>query len=49
MLSYLIKKEFKLLARNKIVPGMLVALPLMAMLVFPWACLLYTLTLPTKA
>ena len=37
MLSYLIKKEFKLLARNKIVPGMLVALPLMAMLVFPWA------------
>ena len=37
MLSYLIKKEFKLLARNKIVPGMLVVLPLMAMLVFPWA------------
>ena len=37
MLSFLIEKEFKQLARNKIIPRMLVALPLMAMLVFPWA------------
>lgn len=37
MLSFLIEKEFKQLARNKIIPRMLVALPLIAMLVFPWA------------
>ena len=37
ILRYLIEKEFKQLARNKIIPRMLVALPLMAMLVFPWA------------
>lgn len=37
MLSFLIEKEFKQLSRNKIIPRMLVALPLMAMLVFPWA------------
>ena len=30
MLSFLIEKEFKQLARNKIIPRMLVALPLMA-------------------
>ena len=29
MLSFLIEKEFKQLARNKIIPRMLVALPLM--------------------
>ena len=33
MLSFLIEKEFKQLSRNKIIPRMLVALPLMAMLV----------------
>ncbi len=37
MLSFLIEKEFKQMFRNPIIPKMLVALPLMAMLVFPWA------------
>ena len=37
MLSFLIEKEFKQLKRNPIIPRLLVALPLMAMLVFPWA------------
>ncbi len=37
MLSFLIEKEFKQLSRNKMIPRMLVALPLMALLVFPWA------------
>ncbi|GHT76949.1 hypothetical protein FACS189463_2950 [Bacteroidia bacterium] len=37
MLSYLIQKEFKQIARNSFIPKILVALPLMVILVFPWA------------
>ncbi|MDR0547151.1 MAG: ABC transporter permease, partial [Dysgonamonadaceae bacterium] len=37
MLKYLIQKEFKQIARNSFIPKILVALPLMVILVFPWA------------
>ncbi|GHT76722.1 ABC transporter permease [Bacteroidia bacterium] len=37
MLKYLIQKEFKQIARNSFIPKILIALPLMAILVFPWA------------
>ncbi|MDR1984674.1 MAG: ABC transporter permease [Prevotellaceae bacterium] len=37
MIKYLIEKEFKQIFRNLIIPKIIVALPLMAMLVFPWA------------
>ena len=37
MLSFLVEKEFKQMFRNPVIPKMMVALPLMAMLVFPWA------------
>jgi ABC-2 type transport system permease protein len=37
MLRYLIQKEFKQIARNSFIPKILVALPLMVILVFPWA------------
>jgi ABC-2 type transport system permease protein len=37
MIKYLIQKEFKQLFRNPVIPKIVVVLPLMAMLVFPWA------------
>ena len=37
MLKYLIEKEFKQTFRNKIIPKLLVALPVMVIFVFPWA------------
>ncbi|KAA6302918.1 MAG: Inner membrane transport permease YbhR [Candidatus Ordinivivax streblomastigis] len=37
MLNYLIQKEFKQIFRNSFIPKILVALPLMVILVFPWA------------
>jgi ABC-2 type transport system permease protein len=37
MIRYLIEKEFKQIFRNPFIPKIIVALPLMAMLVFPWA------------
>ncbi|MDR3227520.1 MAG: ABC transporter permease [Prevotellaceae bacterium] len=37
MIGYLIEKEFKQIFRNTFIPKIIVALPLMAMLVFPWA------------
>ena len=37
MLRFLIEKEFKQIMRNSFVPKIIVGLPLMAMLVFPWA------------
>ena len=37
MLKYLIQKEFKQIFRNSFIPKMIVGLPLMAILVFPWA------------
>jgi ABC-2 type transport system permease protein len=37
MLKYLIQKEFKQIARNAFIPKIIVALPLMVILVFPWA------------
>jgi ABC-2 type transport system permease protein len=37
MIRYLIEKEFKQLFRNPFIPKIIVALPLLAMLVFPWA------------
>ena len=37
MLKYLIEKEFKQIKRNSFVPKIIIMLPIMAMLVFPWA------------
>jgi ABC-2 type transport system permease protein len=37
MLKYLIQKEFKQIFRNSFIPKMIFGLPLMAILVFPWA------------
>ena len=37
MLKFLIEKEFKQIFRHSFIPKLLVAFPLMAMLVFPWA------------
>jgi ABC-2 type transport system permease protein len=37
MLKYLIEKEFKQILRNSFLPKIMVAMPLMMMLVFPWA------------
>ncbi|MCL2739271.1 MAG: ABC transporter permease [Bacteroidales bacterium] len=37
MLKFLIEKECKQIFRNSFIPKLLVAFPLMAMLVFPWA------------
>jgi ABC-2 type transport system permease protein len=37
MLKYLIEKEFKQIMRNSFVPKIIVAMPLMMMLVLPWA------------
>lgn len=37
MLKYLIEKEFKQIARNKFLPRLILAFPLMMMLVMPWA------------
>ena len=37
MLKYLIEKEFKQIKRNPFVPRILIAMPLMVMLVLPWA------------
>ena len=37
MLKYLIEKEFKQIFRNSFIPKILVVLPLMVILVFPWA------------
>jgi len=37
MLKYLIEKEFKQIFRNSFIPKILVALPLMVTLIFPWA------------
>lgn len=37
MLKYLIEKEFKQIRRNSFLPRLIIAMPLMMMLVFPWA------------
>ncbi|MDR0412215.1 MAG: ABC transporter permease [Dysgonamonadaceae bacterium] len=37
MIKYLIQKEFKQIRRNVFVPRLIVALPVMVLLVFPWA------------
>jgi len=37
MIKYLIEKEFKQIFRNAFLPKIIIALPMMAMLVFPWA------------
>ena len=37
MLRFLIEKEFKQIRRNSFVPKMLIGMPLMVMLVLPWA------------
>ena len=37
MLRFLIEKEFKQIFRNSFVPKILVVMPLMMMLIFPWA------------
>lgn len=37
MLQFLIEKEFKQIFRNSFLPKMILAMPLMIMLVFPWA------------
>jgi ABC-2 type transport system permease protein len=37
MLKYLIEKEFKQTFRNKIIPKLIVGLPMMVIFVFPWA------------
>lgn len=37
MLRYLLEKEFKQMFRNSFLPRMLLLMPLMVMLVFPWA------------
>lgn len=37
MLKFLIEKEFKQILRNSFLPKMIFAMPLMMMLVFPWA------------
>ncbi|GHT35032.1 ABC transporter permease [Bacteroidia bacterium] len=37
MIRYLIEKEFKQIFRNPFLPKIIIALPMMAMLVFPWA------------
>jgi len=37
MLRYLIEKEFKQTFRNKIIPKLLMGLPLMVIFIFPWA------------
>ena len=37
MIKYLIEKEFKQTFRNKIIPKLLVMLPVMVIFVFPWA------------
>ncbi|GHV10479.1 ABC transporter permease [Bacteroidia bacterium] len=37
MLKYLIEKEFKQIFRNSFIPKILLVLPLMVILVFPWA------------
>lgn len=37
MIKYLLEKEFKQILRNSFLPRMILAMPLMMMLVFPWA------------
>ena len=37
MLKFLIEKEFKQIARNSFIPRFILMMPLMVMLVFPWA------------
>jgi len=37
MIKYLLRKEFKQLLRNPIIPRMIVMFPFMVLLVFPWA------------
>jgi len=37
MIKYLIEKEFKQIFRNSFLPKIIIMLPMMAMLVFPWA------------
>lgn len=37
MLKFLLEKEFKQIRRNSFLPRMILAMPLMMMLVFPWA------------
>lgn len=37
MLRYLIEKEFKQIKRNKFIPRLIIVMPLLAMLVFPYA------------
>ena len=37
MLKYLIQKEFRQISRNSFIPKILIVLPLMVILVFPWA------------
>ncbi|MBF0576239.1 ABC transporter permease [Dysgonomonas sp. GY617] len=37
MIKFLLEKEFKQILRNSFLPRMIIAMPLMMMLVFPWA------------
>ena len=37
MLKYLIEKEFKQIVRNSFLPRLIIMMPLMMMLVMPWA------------
>ena len=37
MLRYLIEKEFKQIRRNTFIPRLIIMMPLMAMIVFPYA------------
>ena len=37
MLKYLIEKEFKQIVRNSFLPRLIIVMPLMIMLVLPWA------------
>ncbi|MDR1543450.1 MAG: ABC transporter permease, partial [Prevotellaceae bacterium] len=36
MLKFLLEKEFKQIFRNAFIPKLIVAMPVMMMLVFPW-------------
>ena len=36
MLKFLLEKEFKQLFRNTFIPKLIIAMPIMVMLVFPW-------------
>lgn len=37
MLSFLLEKEFKQIFRNSFIPKLILAMPVITMLVYPWA------------